>query len=206
MKPKPVNWQLIPYSEDDDGLYDQVNDLISKFHDGDDGIVGVGIILMWRHNIKMDQDDYVLLTDITRSPDKMRELHPHDVVIGINKDAWSILEEDHQAVVLDAQLERIAVCRDKDNNPKEDDRSRTIYRLRRPEVVDEATLKRRHGMTMQDAQEFVHDKFCTGDAEEGSYVADQLADNEVGGDDVDTIVHSLNPEEDDSDSLDSLDD
>ena len=188
-KPKLVNWQIIEETE----FYDRVGDLIQQYHSGDKSIEGVNFILMWRLNVKMDQDDYVLLTDITRSPDKMRELRPHDVVIGINKDAWSFLDEAQQAVVLDAQLERIAVCLDKEDNPKEDDRSRTVYRLRRPEVLDEATLQRRHGMTMQDVQEFIHDKFSTGDAEEGSYVAEQLIDSQ----ETDQLVSEISGGDDD---------
>ena len=192
-KPKLVNWQIIEETE----LYDQVGDLIQQYHGSDRGIEGVNFILMWRLNVKMDQDDYVLLTDITRSPDKMRELRPHDVVIGINKDAWSFLDEAQQAVVLDAQLERIAVCLDKEDNPKEDDRSRTVYRLRRPEVLDEATLQRRHGMTMQNVQEFIRDKFSTGDAEEGSYIAEQLADSPQEENETDQLVSEISEGNDD---------
>lgn len=171
-KLKPVNWEFI---EKDDvlireqDLYSVVHDLIMQYHITDN-IENVNYILMWRYNIKMDQDDYVLLADISKSPDKYRELRCHDFIIGINKDAWSVLDAQQKLVVLDAQLERIAVCVDKDDNPKEDTSHRTVYRLRRPEVLDEATIKRRHGITLQDVQEYVHDKFKTAGAEKGSYI------------------------------------
>jgi hypothetical protein len=173
-KPKPVNWQLI---ENGDELYGFVQDLIDKFHGSDKDIGGVGInfVLMWRHNVKMDADGYVVLADVTKSSDQNRELRPHDVIIGINKDAWSVLDAQQQSVVIDAQLERIAVCLDKDDNPKEDDRSRTVFRLRRIEVMDEPTLDRRHGMTLKQVQEYIHDQFETGGAEEGSHVAEVLS-------------------------------
>lgn len=173
-KPKPVNWQLIEEQE----LYDVVAELIEKYHGGKESIEQVSYVLMWRHNVKMDQDGYVLLADISKSPDKVRELRPHDVIIGINKDAWSILEPDHKAAVLDAQLERIAICLDKEDNPKEDDRSRPVFRLRRQEVLDENTLLRRHGVTLQEVQEFVYDKFKNAGAEEGSYVAKVMNDED----------------------------
>ena len=172
-KPKPVNWQLIEERE----LYEMTQELITKFHGGkgDHNIEDVNCILMWRHNVKQDQDGYILLADVSKSSDKMRELRPHDVVIGINKDAWSILDEDQKKVVIDSQLERIAICVDKEGEPKEDDQSRFLYRLRRLEVIDDHTMSRRHNMTINDVQQYVFDKFNTGNAEEGSYVAEQLA-------------------------------
>lgn len=191
MKPKPVNWQLI----DDPDLYDFTQDLIDKYHGGDKDINGVNFVIMWRHNVKQDQDGYILLADVSKSSDKMRELRPHDVVIGINKDAWSLLDDAQKAVVIDCQLERIAVCVDKSGEPKEDDRSRNIYRLRRLEVLDDHTMKRRHGITIHDVQEFVFDKFNVGDAEEGSYVAEQLAEENPRTDALaDAIAESDDPE------------
>ena len=54
---------------------------------------------------------------------------------------------------------------------------------RRLEVLDDHTMSRRHNMTIHDVQQFVFDKFNTGDAEEGSYVAQQLSDDEPDDDD-----------------------
>lgn len=174
-KPKPVNWQLI---DNDDELYDFVGDLIDKYHGGDRDLEGLNFVVMWKHNVKQDQDGYIVLADVTKSSDQARELRPHDVVIGINKDAWSVLEVDQRRVVIDCQLERIAVCVDKEGDPKEDDRSRRMYRLRRLEVLDDQTMQRRHSMTIHEVQQFVFDKFNTGDAEDGSYVAEQLAQSD----------------------------
>jgi len=175
-KPKPVNWQLI----EDQELYTFVGELIEKFHGSDKDIGGVGLnfVLMWRHNVKMDQDGYVVLADVTKSSDQNRELRPHDVIIGVNKDAWSVMDARQRTVVIDSQLERIAVCLDKDGNPKEDDRGRTLFRLRRVETIDDHTFARRHAHTMREVQEFIHDQFAKAGAEEGSYVAEQLEDDE----------------------------
>lgn len=167
-KPKPVNWQ---YDEHDQTPRQMVLDLIQKYHQE---IVGVVPVVMWRHNIKMDPDGYVWLADVSKTPDKYRELHEHDVVIGINKDAWSVLDDQQRNILLDSQLERIAVAVDKKGVKKEDDRSRTIYRLRKEKLVDDHVLQRRHSLSISDVQEYVSKKFTIGDAEEGSYVAEQL--------------------------------
>lgn len=167
-KPKPVNWQIIT----DGYLYDFVGDIIAKYY-GE--IIDVSYILMWRHNVKMDADGFLLLADITKSADKVRELRPHDVIIGINKDVWSMLNIDQKSALIDAQVARIAVCKDKQGNIKEDDKARTIYRLRRPEVVDDDdNLRRRYGAGLQDIYEFVCEELSRGKAEEGSYVADVM--------------------------------
>lgn len=176
-KPKPVNWGLIDNNNNSE-LYDFVNEILRKYHGGEKGIEGVNFLLMWRYNIKTDQDGYILLSSITKSSDQARELYPHDVIIGLNKDAWSILDDQQKAVVIDSQLERIAICYDKNGDIREDDQSRTIYRLRRTELLDELTLQRRHGLTLHEVQEYVHDKFEKAGAEEGSYIADVLSGKE----------------------------
>jgi hypothetical protein len=146
-KPKPVNWDLIESEE----LYDIVGALIQKYHS--QNLSNINYVLMWRHSIKTDQDGFTLVSSISKSSDQVRELRPHDVVIGINKSVWDRLKDNEKDAIIDYQLERIALCLDKEGNPKEDDKSRLIYRLRRSEVVDDATIKRRHGTTIQEIQE-----------------------------------------------------
>jgi len=173
-KPKAVNWTLI----DDPMMYTIVDDLLKKYHGGKNNIQEIHCLLMWRDNVKMDQDGYVWLADIAKSTDKMRELRPHDMIIGINRDAWSILDHQQKNVIIDSQLERIAICLDKEECEKEDDRSRKIYRLRRTEVIDDATMNRRHALTLGRVQDYVSDKFTTAGAEKGSYVDQVLNGNE----------------------------
>ena len=171
MKPKMVNWQLI----EDETLSSFVQDLITRYHEDINGVI---CVFMWRYNVKQDPDGFILLADISKSADKMRELRPHDMIIGINKDAWSILDDVQKSVIIDCQLERIAVSRDKDDEPKEDDRSRTVYRLRRREVVEDNVLQRRHTMDMHAVHEFVFDRFNAGEskkAEKGSHIAEVLS-------------------------------
>lgn len=176
-KPKPVNWELI---EDNSlggaELYAFVYDLIKKYHQGnaEADLMNLSVVLMWRHNVKPDKDGYILLSDVTKSSDKARELRPHDVIIGLNKHAWELLDDAQKSVVVDSQLERIAVCLDKDDNPKEDDQSRPIYRLRRNEVLDDQTMLRRHGKTVAEVRQFVFDKLNEGQAEKNSYVDNQI--------------------------------
>jgi len=179
MKPKPVNWDII----EEDELYDFVAGLVTKYHggDGDTNLEDVNFVLMWRYNIRQDQDGYIMLTSISKSSDMVRELRPHDIVIGINKEAWGLLSENQRKIVIDCQLERIAVSVDKGSGePKEDERGRRIFRLRRMEVLDDHTMQRRHGATTSEVREFIFNKFNTGDAEEGSYVAEQLNTSEKG--------------------------
>lgn len=179
-KPKPVNWELIDTNQaEDSALYQFVNDLKTKYHSGTNGLSDLNFVLMWRHNIRPDQDGYVLLADISKSSDKMRELRPHDVVIGINKVAWQLLSETQRKLIIDMQLERVVVCLDKEDNPKEDDRSRLVYRLKRQEVIDEQIMSRRHNTTLSQVQEYISNRL-SGDFDKGSYV-DQALNGDANG-------------------------
>lgn len=172
-KPKPVNWELLNRG-DDSSIYDIVGRLIKQYYSGDQsGLSNLGVIVMWRHNVRPDQDGFILIADISRSSDKMRELMPHDVIIGINKSAWRVLSESQQELAIDAQLSRVVVCHDKEGNPKEDDRSRIIYRLKRMEVIDDRELSRRHNTSLEKVQEYVSSKI-SGDFSKGSYVDQAL--------------------------------
>lgn len=169
-KPKPVNWELIDnQSSEANDPYKLLDNIKNKYHSGPNKLNDLNIVLMWRHNVRPDQDGYILIADISKSSDKMRELRPHDVIIGINKAAWRLLSDDQKQVVLDTQLERVVICMDQADNPKEDDRSRLIYRLRRVEVLDDQTMKRRYNMTMSDVHEYVFNRL-KGDFAKNSYV------------------------------------
>lgn len=176
-KPKPVNWQLIENTtRQDAGIYELVNNLKTQFHGGDRELSDLNFVLMWKHNIRPDQDGYIVIADVSKSSDKMRELRPHDVIIGINKIAWDLLDENQKKVVIDTQLERVVLCLDKEGNPKEDDKYRRIYRLKRPEVVDSENIVRRHGLTMSQVQDYVFNQL-SGDFDTNSY-----ADKVINGD------------------------
>lgn len=197
MSAKPVNWGLIEYGDE---LYSFTNGLLEKYHgnpeqplveSGDsekpEGSKGSeepkqkyipNIILMWRYNVKPDQDGYILLANISKSSDQVRELRPHDFIIGINKDVWDMLDAQQKTVVIDSQLERIAICLDKDDNVREDDHGRVIYRLKKQQVIDEQILQRRHGLTLHEVQEYVCDVFSRAGSEKGSYVDKVLSEPE----------------------------
>jgi len=170
-KPKPVNWELIKVNRDSphECLYEFVVQIINQYHDRLNNLI---VVLMWRYNVRPDPDGYMLLADITKSSDKMRELFEHDVVIGINKQAWQLLSDKQKRLLIDTQLERVVVCLDKDGKPKEDDRSRLIYRLKRMEVIDERIMLDRHNTTMDKVHEYVYNKM-NGQFETGSY-ADKI--------------------------------
>lgn len=174
MNAKPVNWRLIEHTESPE-IYEFINDIIRKFHGGDSGIEGVNILLMWKYNNKPDQDGYITLASITKSSDQVRELLPHDFIMGINNEVWSTLDVQQRTVVVDSQLERIAICLDNKKDIKEDDRGRTVYRLKKQLAVDEEVIRRRHGMTLNEVQEFAYDKLYQV-AEPGSYVHGVLSD------------------------------
>lgn len=158
MKPKQVNWQIIPRVSTGVEPYDILDDLTTTFHDD---IKGVVIVLMWRHNAKIDADNYLELSSISKTPDKHRELQEHDFIIGLNKEIWDMLDIDQKKIVIDAQLQRIAVAEDKDGEPREDDRSRVVYRLRRDEISTPEVQRRRHGAALGDVVDHIVSRIGT---------------------------------------------
>ena len=145
MKPKQVNWQYIDQNEGSEP-YVILNDLMATYH-GD--IQGAIILLMWRHNWKFDPENYIQLSDISKTADKYRELREHHFVIGLNKEIWEVLDDNQKKAIIDSQLDRIAVAMDKEGNPKEDDRSRIIYRLKRIEASAD-NISRRYNTTLRE--------------------------------------------------------
>ncbi len=174
-KPKPVNWELIEANNTE--IYDLIQGVIHQYHSGQNRLDDLNYVLMWRHNVKPDQDGYIILAEVSKSSDKMRELRPHDVIIGINKAAWSWLSEVQKRLVVDYQLERIVQCLDKEDQPKEDDRSRLVYRLKRMEVIDDQTMMRRHNMNIYQVQEYILHKL-KGEFTSNSYVGKILQGND----------------------------
>lgn len=169
-KPKPVNWELI---DNDSEIYAMITNLVSQYHSGNLGLEDLNVLVMWRYNIKPDQDGYLLLADISKSSDKVRELRPHDVIIGINKMSWRLLNDQQKRCILDSQLERVVPCVDKENNHKEDDRSRPLYRLKRLEVLDDQIMIRRHNISAHQVQDFIINRL-QGTYEQNSYVDNAL--------------------------------
>ena len=175
MKPKAVNWDLITRETDSYDVYKMLDDLMAKFHQD---IQGVIIVIMWRHNLKIDVDGHVQLADISRTADKYRELHEHDFILGLNKDTWSMLDDSEKRTVMDSQLNRIAISTDQDGEPKEDDRSRTVYRTKKEQVTladNESTLTRRHGHSMAEIQNKVASKMKWAEGDDKEPMPEEVA-------------------------------
>jgi hypothetical protein len=158
---------------DDRDIYSLVDGIKARYQD----IKDLNYVLMWRYNIKPDKDGcYILLADISKSSDKVRELRPHDVIIGINKTAWQLLDDMQKKLVISSQLLRVAPCKDKEGIHKEDDRSRAMYRLKRIEVIDEEMMSI-YGTTMRQVQERVI-SMLSGKFDKNSYVG-RVLDNDT---------------------------
>lgn len=154
-KPKAVNWQLIEASSNPE-LYDIVNDLTEKYHPD---LISSTVILMWRMNWKIDQDNYVPLATIIKSNDMYRELVPHDLILGLNFELWDFLDNNQKKAIIDDQLERVAVSRDKQDNIRIDENGRKIYRLKREQLDRDGNVLRRHNISLNDIYNYVATKF-----------------------------------------------
>lgn len=174
MRPKPVNYKLIT-QEDEPELYDLVDKLVEQYHGSE--LEGAVILLYWRSGWKPDADNLVRLAQVRLATDRERELREHDFTIALHDELFDILGVDQKRTVLDSQLTRVARATDKEGDPREDSLGRPVWRLRRSEYDDYQVSQRRHRMTLADVQSHVAERLgkCE-NAEEGSYVAEQLSE------------------------------
>lgn len=194
-KPKPVNWSLISQEDDE---YTMLSEILRLYH-GDLTELGVSIVLMWRTGWKIDADKYLVLADISKTADKYRELREHDFIIGLNRDSWGMIDEQQRIAVMDTQVSRIAISTNRDGDPKEDDRSRYIFRLKREQSLNQELLMARHGMTQDDVVDFVVSRIDEvlektnegqGKTNEGQKI--QESHDEISQQDVESLEESLN--------------
>jgi hypothetical protein len=130
---------------------------------------------MWRTNWKINADKWLQQSDIQKSTDKARELREHDFIIGLNKETWSMLDDAQKRCVICYQLDRIAVKLDKNDDPCEDDRSRTVYRLRNDNSFEiEPQMQYRFHTTMKATIEHIVGRLDSA-AEDSSDVSTEIS-------------------------------
>ncbi len=148
-RPKRVNYELIdplPFEMDDVLLR-----LIREHHQH---LEEARIGLAWRKELKPDVDGRVSAGQTNICSDLDREKAPYDVVVVLNKTAWEDWSADAREAVLDHFLCRVQIRKDREGEPRRDERGRLCYRKRKPEVVEFVEIIERHGAYTADHQAY----------------------------------------------------
>ena len=114
------------------------------------------IALLWRTGWKADKDGRLTLGQAKKASDLSRELVDYDFAILLNYEVWVEREfdEDARKAVLDHELCHCAVDLDDHGNPREDDRGRKVWRVRKHSVEEFTEIVRRYGTYKADLEEF----------------------------------------------------
>jgi hypothetical protein len=154
-KPKPVNYQLItPDSFAGQKLYPMLNELIEQHHED---LTNARIALAWNLSWKPDVDGRVTLGKCKRATDLDRELAAYDFVIILRQEFMEdgAVEDWQRLALLDHELSHAAVKLDpKTDEPVEDERGRTVYRMVKHDIEEFSSVVARHGIYKRDLEHF----------------------------------------------------
>jgi hypothetical protein len=154
-KPKAINFELIPPMDGshEPEPYRILREIRDKHHPD---LWQANIALAWRKNFKRDVDGHLVLGRCVKASDLNRECAPYDFVILLNREVWQdseFLPEKKRALV-DHELCHAARAHGKDGEPKEDERGRPIWRMRKHDIEEFREIVIRHGCYKRDLEEF----------------------------------------------------
>jgi putative metallopeptidase len=154
-KAKRVTYRFIP--PDSDGgrpLYALLSELVEAHHQE---ILDARIALAWHLGWKPDVDGRVTLGQCKRVGDLDREISDqYDFVIILREAFWADphVTDLQRRALLDHELSHASVKYDEKGNPMIDERGRTVYRVRRHDLEEFASIAERYGVWKKDLEVF----------------------------------------------------
>lgn len=164
-KPKAVNVKLIRRADNPD-LYETMIEALTKWH----GHLQLpNVLLFWRSGWPVSPEGKTKLATISTSNDLQKALMEHDLIISLNDEIFPGLPRDKQLAVFDHEFCHADVTKiesDEEDGGAEgeegegggfkmDEMDRIVYRLKKHDLEEFGAVVRRHGMYMDDVQEFV---------------------------------------------------
>jgi hypothetical protein len=154
-KRKAVNFELIPEKDGkhEPEPYRLLREIRNKFH-GDLHEARIG--LAWRKGYKRDVDGHMILGKCVKASDLHRELAPYDFIILLNREVWldSEFTPEKKLALIDHELCHAGRSHTKDGEPREDERGRPIWRVRKHDIEEFRCIVQRHGCYKRDLEEF----------------------------------------------------
>ena len=151
--PKKVAYTLIGRG-DEPSVYKALDQIVKKHHAD---LKDARIALAWCTSWRPDVDGRQKLGQCKRASDLDRELMDYDFVILLHKEFWQnpAVSNEQRAALLDHELCHAAVKHDRlTGEPLEDERGRTVYRLRGHDLEEFACIAERHGLWKRDLERF----------------------------------------------------
>jgi hypothetical protein len=134
-------------------MYALLDELVEKYHED---LRCARIALAWCTSWKRDVDGRLILGKCKRASDLDRELSIFDFIILLNRGFWThpSVNDLQKRALLDHELHHAAVKYDDAGEPVEDERGRRVYRIRKHDVEEFATVVQRYGTYKADLELF----------------------------------------------------
>ncbi len=149
-KPRPVNYDLIPETNEAYKLLDEVRD---KWHED---MYGAKIALAYRQRLKRDKDGILVLGRCVKVSDLQKEFSPFDFIIVLNREVWNDIgfEKKKKLALLDHEMCHAALSLDKNLERRTDEKGRTCYRTRKHDIEEFRSVVEHHGCYKADLEKF----------------------------------------------------
>ena len=154
-KPKPVTVELVKRTRDGEVTMPyRIMERIAEEHHPHLGDAKIAIA--YKSGWKADTDGRVKLVAVRKGSDLDRDMHGYDFVVILNRELWnaSDFNDEQRDAIMDHALCHCEVQRGVDGEPKEDERKRTVYRIRHPDIHEYKDVVARHGLYMSSLEEF----------------------------------------------------
>lgn len=156
-KLKKVAYRFIrPESSMGEVMYALLRQLVGAHHED---LAQAKIALAWHTAWKPDCDGHVTLGKCRKVSDlerEVNELQPYDFVIILRKDFWDdpCVTDLQRRALLDHELCHASITLDDQGEPLQDERGRTVYRIRRHDLEEFAAIAERYGCWKKDLEQF----------------------------------------------------
>lgn len=153
-KPKIVNIEKIERTDingEERYVYTLMDEIIAAHHPH---LEMAKIVLAWHKGWNEDADGRIKLGTCKKVGDIDRDLHGYDFIITLNEPFWDAASDQQQRALMDHELTHAQVQLDENGVEKEDEKGRTVYRIRGHDVEEFTEVVKRHGIWKNDLQAF----------------------------------------------------
>lgn len=154
-KAKKINFELIPAPAEGECSepYELLEEARRKWHPD---LAEAKIALAWRKELRPNADGRLILGKCMKASDLQRELVDWDVVILLNREAWSavLFTREKKLALVDHELCHATRAKDKNGFAKTDERGRPVWRMRGHDVEEFRCIVERHGVWKGDLEAF----------------------------------------------------
>ena len=144
---KKVNYRLIEVGSEP---YDVLSEAVCWHCE----LSEANIALAWRIETPEDKDGHIVLGRCVKITDLQKEFAEYDFIIVLNQEYWGEFNHAQKLALVDHELHHAARATDADDLPKQDERGRPVWRVRKHDIEEFHAVVERHGCWKKDLLRF----------------------------------------------------